>query len=213
MRAIILYATREGQTAKIADRISRTLADCGVPADTFDVSRYDATNLAVESYQAVVLGSSLHQGQYDSKISSCIDRYRSLLSRIPTAYYSVSLGIISKRSQDECEAHQIAIRYLREHHFAPSRTAHFAGALRYSKYGWLTRHLMRSIAKNSGYETSMDQDYEYTQWDLVDEFARDFARFVHRCRQPRPRCRPNHGVPPKYQEYSVRNAGSKSSDA
>ena len=49
----------------------------------------------------------------------------------------------------------------------------FAGALVYTRYGWLKKRLMRSIAKRDGSDTDMSRDHEYTDWDAVDEFARD----------------------------------------
>jgi menaquinone-dependent protoporphyrinogen oxidase len=53
----------------------------------------------------------------------------------------------------------------------PSRTAAFAGALRYSEYGWVTQRVMRSIARREGNATDMTRDHEYTDWEAVEQFA------------------------------------------
>ena len=55
-------------------------------------------------------------------------------------------------------------------------TATFAGALRYSRYGWLKRRLMRSIARREGGDTDTSRDHVYTDWDAVDRFAVDILR-------------------------------------
>ena len=51
--------------------------------------------------------------------------------------------------------------------FDPDAVGLFAGALVYTQYGWLKRHLMRSIVKREGGDLDMSKDYEYTDWDAV----------------------------------------------
>jgi menaquinone-dependent protoporphyrinogen oxidase len=58
----------------------------------------------------------------------------------------------------------------------PDVVATFAGALRYSRYGWLKRRLMRSIARREGGDTDTSHDHVYTDWDAVDRFAVDVRR-------------------------------------
>jgi menaquinone-dependent protoporphyrinogen oxidase len=60
----------------------------------------------------------------------------------------------------------------------PDRIGLFGGALRYSKYGFLKRLLIKRIAKTATGDTDTSRDYEYTDWDEVDAFAADFAGFV-----------------------------------
>ncbi|QDT02123.1 Protoporphyrinogen IX dehydrogenase [menaquinone] [Rubripirellula lacrimiformis] len=186
MRAIIIYATCEGQTERIAHRIAKTLTQHGVPTDTFDVARNDVYPLAVESYDAVVLGSSLHFAEHDPRIAWCIGENRQRLTEIPTAFFSVSLGIVSEHYKDRAEVQMLADQFLQEAEFEPSLRACFAGSLRYSKYGWFKKRLMHWIADKSGRQTEMDRDYEFTNWDAVDTFAADFATIVHNTRQTNP---------------------------
>lgn len=54
----------------------------------------------------------------------------------------------------------------------------FAGALRYPRYSWLDRTMIKMIMKMTGGETDTTKEVEYTDWQQVDRFARDFARFV-----------------------------------
>ncbi|MCE3247433.1 MAG: protoporphyrinogen oxidase [Geminicoccaceae bacterium] len=54
------------------------------------------------------------------------------------------------------------------------RSASLAGALRYSRYGFLKRLLMRLIVWREGGDTDDSRDYDYTDWDAVDGFARGF---------------------------------------
>lgn len=202
MRAVVIYSTCEGQTQRIAQRIAETMTGNGVPSDTFDVTRHDVSELAVESYQAVVLGSSLHCGEHDPRIAWCMRQHAEWLRRVPTAFFSISLGIISSNCRDRKKAEWLAGEFLRQNGFNPSRRACFAGALRYSKYGWLKKQMMHSIAERSGSPTQTDRDYEYTDWDAVRVFASEFARLVHSCKQPEP----NHGKSPCLRSPSLHHA-------
>ncbi|SMP42841.1 menaquinone-dependent protoporphyrinogen oxidase [Neorhodopirellula lusitana] len=205
MRAIVIYATCEGQTERIAKRIAKVMTDQGVPTDTFDVTRRHVHELAVDSYDAVVLGSSLHYAEHDPRIAWCIRENRRLLRELPTAFFSVSLGIISEHYKDRVEAEWLAESFLRDEDFVPSRHACFAGALRYSKYGWLKKHLMQWIAEKAGNKTNTDCDYEFTDWNAVEAFAEEFANFVHRCRkETRPGLKPIEVRKP-YRECVVRS--------
>ncbi len=210
MRAIVIYASCEGQTQRIARCIARTMNVRGIPTDTFNVTERDVTGLAVESYEAVVLGAPLHYGEHESRIASCISQHHALFAQIPTAFFSVSLGVVSKHEQDREHARKLADDFLRERRLDPSRRACFAGALRYSKYGWLKKQLMHWIAAKSGAPTQTDRDYEYTDWDAVESFAGDFAEFVHGCRQPKPK-RPRFAPQVnRIREYLVPDASSSS---
>ena len=60
----------------------------------------------------------------------------------------------------------------------PDRVALFGGALRYSEYGFITRSLMKSIARKETGDTDASRDYEYTDWEEVRLFAEEFAAFV-----------------------------------
>jgi len=54
----------------------------------------------------------------------------------------------------------------------------FAGATPYTRYGWFVRFMMRNIARRRGLGTDTSRDYEYTDWQAVEQFARDLHRLV-----------------------------------
>jgi menaquinone-dependent protoporphyrinogen IX oxidase len=43
---------------------------------------------------------------------------------------------------------------------------------------------MRSIARREGGDTDITHDYEYTDWDAVEEFARDALEHIRRAEAP-----------------------------
>ena len=63
-----------------------------------------------------------------------------------------------------------------------------AGALVYSRYNWLTRWMMRRIARKEGGDTDTARDYEYTDWDALRRDVEIFlAHAVPAAPAPRPR--------------------------
>ena len=178
MRALIIFASHDGQTQRIADRIARRMNQAHIPTDLHNVTEHGADRISVDAYEAVVFGSPLHYGEHDARIRSCIAKYHDVLTRVPTGFLSVSLGIASVHPDDRREAIRLAERFVASLNWKPSVVAHFAGALRYSRYGWLKKRMMRYIAEHSGAKTRTDQDYEYTDWNDVDEFADDVIREI-----------------------------------
>jgi len=57
----------------------------------------------------------------------------------------------------------------------PRAVAVFAGALRYSRYPWWKRQMLRGFALMGGHDTDPSRDYEYTDWGAVAHFAEAFA--------------------------------------
>ncbi|MCM2369707.1 flavodoxin domain-containing protein [Aporhodopirellula aestuarii] len=184
MRAVVIYATCEGQTERIAKRIALTLNEHGVAADTFDVTKTSVTELAIESYEAVVLGSPLHYGEHDRRVVWCIQENHHYLSKIPNAFFTVCLRILDERPDEQKTVDEAVSKLFSRINYTPSRRATFAGALRYSEYGWLKKHMMRWIAKKYGCDTRLNDDHEFTDWKAVEDFATEFAELVKHTLRP-----------------------------
>lgn len=57
----------------------------------------------------------------------------------------------------------------------PAMVALFGGALLYTQYGFVKRHVMKKIARDKGnLGTDTSRDYVYTEWDGVKRFVEDF---------------------------------------
>jgi menaquinone-dependent protoporphyrinogen oxidase len=173
-RILLLYATTEGHTARIAERIARTLRQRGhsvelLPADT---ARSD---LEPATYDAVMVGASIHYGHHPAYLRRLIRRHRAALAARPCAFFSVSLSAGGPRPKPEA-AQRYLDKFLRRTGWQPQLTASFAGALKYSLYGPIKRRVMIVIVGLGGGNTDTTQDYEYTDWDAVERFADAFAQ-------------------------------------
>ena len=183
MRTLVLYATEEGQTEKIAHRILDGLAQHNIPSDLHNIADESVTP-ALDAYDAVVIGSPMHFSHYDSQLADYLTEYQSVLNEIPSAFFSVSLGILSDEKSERAEIEQITEKYLIDVGWRPEIKRHFGGALAYSKYGWFKRQMMYWIAKRGGAKTDTRYDYEFTDWPQVDEFVDEFVAFTESCKEP-----------------------------
>ena len=170
MRIYIAYATKEGQTAKIADYIAEVVRAHGHQADTVDIGH--TKDGVPAGCDGVIVGSSIHMGKHDKHAAAYVRNNREALENVPSAFFSVSLAAHGH----ETEAEGYVEEFETETGWRPAQVALFGGALPYTQYGFLTRHLMKKIAgdKPGNLGTDTSRDYVYTEWDGVRRFTDDF---------------------------------------
>ncbi len=173
-RILILYATIEGQTGRIAERIARLLRDGGHAVETQPAEAGESF-LVPEHYDGVIVGASIHYGHHPAYLHALVERHRKALEVKPNAFFSVSLSAGGRRPKPAA-ARRYIDKFLRKTGWRPGQAASFAGALQFSKYGAFKRLLMIVFVGLGGGDTDTSRDYEYTDWDAVDRFAREFER-------------------------------------
>jgi len=169
-KTYIPYGTSEGQTAKIAEYIADVIRGHGHKAHTADIKRSGDT--LPDGYDAVIVGASIHMGKHDAHVGNLVRKNLAVLERLPSAFFSVSLAAYD----DNAAAESYVEEFEQEQGWRPATVTLFGGALLYTQYGFLKRHVMKKIARdkpgNLGTDTS--RDYVYTEWDGVRTFAEDF---------------------------------------
>ena len=172
MKKIFLtYGTTEGQTAKIADFIADVLRDHGHDTTLVDVK--DTAGSVPEGYDAVIVGASIHMGKHDKHVVDFVRKNQDILARVPSAFFSVSLAA----QGDTTEAEGYVEQFEQETGWQPDKVALFGGALLYTQYGFIKRHMMKRIVhdKPGNLGTDLSRDYVYTEWDGVKRFAEHFV--------------------------------------
>jgi menaquinone-dependent protoporphyrinogen oxidase len=170
-RVLIPYGTTEGQTARIAEVIAEALRDKALQADPVDIKRLAGT--IPDGYDAAIIGASIHMGKHDKHVVEFVQRNLDILARMPSAFFSVSLAAHG----DTQEAEGYVDQFEDETGWRPDKVAMFGGALLYTHYGFIKRHMMKKIAQDKPGHLGVDlsRDYVYTEWDAVQRFAEHFA--------------------------------------
>jgi menaquinone-dependent protoporphyrinogen oxidase len=178
-RLLIVYGTMHGQTAKIAERMAEVTRGQGHTVDLADI---EATSRAPSpvAYDAAIVGGWVRGGQHPRAVRDFVVANRTALAGMPSAFVSVSLFAASRRAEDQARAEAVVRAFQEETGWRPAHAAAVAGALRYTRWGWLGRRFMRFIwtvvAGCSGWSppvrpTDVARDYEYTDWAAVDRLA------------------------------------------
>jgi menaquinone-dependent protoporphyrinogen oxidase len=178
MKVAVLYATKEGQTRRIAEHVADTLRAHDATAELFDVAELDDT-FALDGYTAAVLAASVHLGKHEKEMVRFVAQHRRALEAVPTAFLSVSMsehGAEDPQQSPESHARFVADvkRVLDEFFHATLWKPHWvlpvAGALAYTKYNFLVKWVMKRIAAHEGGSTDTSRDWEYTDWAALDKF-------------------------------------------
>lgn len=167
---LILYATVEGHTARVAARIAQHLRERGHAVELHRAETARA-GLDLAGFDAVIVGASVHYGRHPAHLRKWVRRHRADLAALPGAFFSVSLSARTKPPA----AQRYLRNFLRRAGWQPRQTATFAGALPYGKYATWKRLLMIAFVGFAGGDTDTSRDYEYTDWEAVDRFADGFA--------------------------------------
>jgi len=179
---VVLYATREGQTRRVAEHIAELIQARGHEAKLRDVreirERTEPFELGV--YRGAILAASVHAGKHEPEMIAFVKRHRAELDAIPTAFLSVSLAAAGAadpeqsaeaRAKAAADCRGVVDKLVAATGWHPARIEHVGGALAYSKYNFLIRFVMKRIAKSQSMPTDTARDYEMTDWKALDQFV------------------------------------------
>lgn len=179
---LILYATREGQTRRIAEHLAATLRARDIDADVQNVENPSTPDFG--AYSAAVVAASLHLGKYESEMVSFVREHRVALTNMHTAFLSVSLTEADventahspeKRAHAREELQRTIDDFMHRTGWHPERIQPVAGALAYTQYGLLKRFVMQRIARSKGTSTDTSRDHVYTDWTALEQFTNSLA--------------------------------------
>ncbi|MDX1639676.1 MAG: flavodoxin domain-containing protein, partial [Balneolaceae bacterium] len=168
------YGTTEGQTRKICEFLGEEARKAG-----HEVALSDTTgpHLQPKGFEAAIIAGSVHYGHYQSSLEHYVRKHHKMLNSIPGALLSVSLTAASDEPDSWKELEQITEDFLTKTGWNPDIVEQVAGALRYSKYNFFKKFIMRMIAQKSGGGTDTSEDYEYTDWSQVKDLLHELEKF------------------------------------
>ena len=173
----VFYATTEGQTRRIAERLAAVLRDGGLDSCAVDMARppglIDWTRV-----RAAIVGASLHAGAHQPEAAAFVKTHAERLNAIPSAFFSVSLSAASANTEEVAVVRRIAADFPPAHGWTPATVVALAGRLAYSQYGFLKRMVMKRIARKEGAPTDTSRDYEFTNWESVERLGEQIAGLV-----------------------------------
>jgi menaquinone-dependent protoporphyrinogen oxidase len=170
---LIVYASRHGHTAKVAQRLAESVLEPGVSVVSASVA--DAPCLRVADFDGIIVGGSIHIGDHDPELLAWVRENRHDLQRLPSGFFSVSMAAIEDGSPT---AREYIDRFVEDTDWTPGRSIAVAGALQYPAYSFMTRQMVRQIAAHKGLSTDLSRETEYTDWSALEQFGQHFTEKV-----------------------------------
>ncbi len=170
---LVAYASTEGQTRKIAEFIAERLRKRGHHVDLVD-TQSPAAAAVNEAYQAAFIGGSVHYDKHQSGLVHYVKSRLEWLNAMPTAFFSVSLAPVHADAGGRAHAQQAADEFLQQTGLKPRLVRLINGALKYTRYDFFKRMMMKMISRQQGRTTDTATDHEYTDWDDVETFVDEF---------------------------------------
>lgn len=174
MKILAVYGSNFGQAEAVLRRIAATLEGWGNAVVVYKGDAVPA-GVAVEDFDAVVIAASIAVGKYQAYMREFVQRNLAALRERPTAFVSVNGANPETDPEWQVEARGYVDAFLEETGWQPRWTATFSGALRFPRYGLVTRLVMKLISRQEGGPTDTSREFEFTDWDHVDRFAAELA--------------------------------------
>lgn len=175
-KILIVYASRYGQTAKIAGRIGNIIRP-DHPVEVRAVEQIEASFHAAQ-YAGVIVAGAVYYDKHPRALRDFVREHAIFLATVPSAFVSVSGAAGAPTDEAKAQVKAYVDAFIAESSWTPRIIQPFAGGLAYSRYGFITKWIMRRLAKKRGRDYDTSRDYEYTDWNAVEEFATRFVAMI-----------------------------------
>ncbi len=152
----MVYGTRAGSTAEVADFIGKKLSEHGWSADVEDIE----TAKDLSGYRAVVIGSAIRMGNVLRETREFVKARRADLQGIPVAYFVVCMTMREDTPENRAKA-DAYLDPLRSE-VEPLEVGLFAGKMDYSKLDARSRLMAKAVDIPSG---------DFRDWTAIEAWA------------------------------------------
>ena len=166
MRWAVVYATGEGQTARIATALAERLRAHGHTVGVHEVRRVGSA-VALDGVDRVVVAGSIHLGRFARRLVRWCGAHAEGLARCRAVLVTVSLTAAGDDPAEWSGLRTIVERFGAETGWHARTIHHLPGRLAYARYDPLTRWVMHRIARAHGLTAAGGGDVELTDWEAV----------------------------------------------
>lgn len=176
MKFLIVYASTEGHTRKVARYVFEWLAGAGHSAEL--IGAEEAAGLDPSAFDGAILAGSVHIGRYQAALRDYASGAAKALGGMPTLFISVSLAAAGTDAEDWKGLEDCVARFRDRTGWTAGRVEHVAGAFRFSEYDFFRSWAMRWIAAQRDDDVTPGEDKEYTDWAALAAVLKDWTETV-----------------------------------
>lgn len=170
-KTALIYATVDGHTLKICERLQEILLQNDQPVEIIHIDQFNGN---LSEFNRIVLGASIRYGVHDKKIIELINTRQQELESKKTAFFSVNL-VARKPEKSSPETNPYVVKFFKKISWRPDIAETFAGMLDYPRYSFFDRTMIRLIMWMTKGPTDPKTIKEYTNWEKVDSFGKRLA--------------------------------------
>jgi len=170
MKLLIVYASKTGQTAKIAHRIADVARE-SAEVTVVEVRAVPADVLA--ACDAIIVATPVRFDHHPRRVIEFVRNNLGRLQSIHSALVSVSGASMTPAGAHQAEDYVTSFQA--QTRWTPDQCELVAGAMPFTKYDPFTRFIIRRIARAKGLSTDTSRDHDYTDWDEIDRVAKAFV--------------------------------------
>lgn len=174
---LLLYSTTDGHTRRIIEVIGKELETLGLIVKVADLAADSVP--APAAYQAVLIGASIRYGKFRPVVASYAAKHAEQLNQKLSAFVAVNLTA-RKAEKRSPETNAYTRKFLESTPWRPGVIEVVPGALRYPRYRLFDRLMIQLIMKMTGGETDPSKEIDYTDWERVAAFGREWGEQIAR---------------------------------
>ena len=166
---LFLYSTTDGHTKRICEYIGNILKQQN------HETKIDPISLELEKlseYDAIILGASIRYGKHQKSVFNFINKYKDLLETKKSAFFSVNV-VARKSEKNSPNTNPYMKKFLKTSSWQPNKLGVFAGKVDYPSYKFFDKYIIRMIMWITKGPTDISQSYEFTDWKVVENFAKN----------------------------------------
>ncbi|MCL6271858.1 menaquinone-dependent protoporphyrinogen IX dehydrogenase [Sansalvadorimonas sp. 2012CJ34-2] len=173
---LVLYASHDGQTARIAKAIQDEMAASGL-----DVKLQNLDELTPDfdpsAFGSFLITAPIRYGYHLPVARKFIQTHCDLLNKTPSGFLSVNLTARKPEKQDPM-TNRYMVKFLKKSSWKPGYLGVTAGSLLYSRYNFFDSIMIQLIMKITKGSTDASKDIEYTDWSKVSGFAQGYIKYL-----------------------------------
>ncbi|EPX79992.1 flavodoxin domain-containing protein [Litoreibacter arenae] len=172
MTVLIIYATIEGQTGKIARFVETQLKDSGHNVRLLDASDKLA-EVSFDGVDKVILAAPVHERRHPKPFEVLVTSVQKELAARETLLLSVSMNAAFPEGRDEAKDYvdEMVLRT----GISPNTTLLVAGAVRNHRYDYYASQVLRHVVMRDREFDPNEESHEFTDWDAVKAAVEKFV--------------------------------------
>ena len=165
---LFLYSTTDGHTKRICEYIGNILKQQN---HEIKIEPISLELKKLSEYDAIILGASIRYGKHQKSVFNFINKHKDLLETKKSGFFSVNV-VARKSEKNSPNTNPYMKKFLKISKWQPNKLGVFAGKVDYPSYKFFDKYIIRMIMWITKGPTDTSQSYEFTDWNVVENFAK-----------------------------------------